>query len=157
MNKEEILVVEDEAKWQRELKRILEKKGYRVSVAGTYLKAMEAIERGTAKAAVVDLSLGVGDPSDRQGLNLLDKIQEKDEYMAVICVTGYGTVEESSDAVRKNKAFAFIGKSNFDVQLFTKKLKEAIKSAKIKKKADDVMKQILTETRAMKKLKRRLM
>ncbi len=80
--KTEILVIEDDADWQRELKQILEKNGYQVTIAGTYSEAMAAIRKDTAKVAVVDLSLKP-DRCDRHGVDVM-----KSTRMPVVCVSG---------------------------------------------------------------------
>lgn len=90
MVKEEILVIEDEFPWQRELKSILEGNDYEVTLATNYSEAVEALKSKTAKVAVVDMSLIPGDAHDRQGLEVA-----KEAVIPVVCISGYLTEDEA--------------------------------------------------------------
>ncbi len=90
MSKQEVLVIEDEAQWQRELKLIIEQEGYEVIIATKFSEAIEVLKRRTVKIAVVDMSLTLGDAEDRQGLRLA-----KEAAIPVICISGYLTDEEA--------------------------------------------------------------
>lgn len=90
MLQQEVLVIEDEEQWQRELRRLLERVGYEVISARTFIEATEALKRHTAKVAVVDMSLISGDAKDRQGIQLA-----KGSTIPVVCISGYLTDEEA--------------------------------------------------------------
>jgi DNA-binding NtrC family response regulator len=90
MSKQEVLIIEDDVQWQRELRRLLEKEGYEISSAVNFTEGVEALKRHTAKVAVVDMSLTSGDAKDRQGLKLA-----KESRIPVICISGYLTDVEA--------------------------------------------------------------
>lgn len=129
-----ILVVEDERNWQDMLGAILEDAGYSVEIASNCSEAKSAIEKQPFYLAVIDLSLIPGDPDNREGLQLLYELDKYENVMAAVVVTGYGTLEEASEAVRRRKAFAFIQKEGFDADGFRETVRKAIEHALAEKR-----------------------
>jgi two-component system nitrogen regulation response regulator NtrX len=129
-----ILVVEDEKNWQDMLEGVLEGEGYFVKIASNYSEAKSALEKQPFNLAVIDLSLIPGDPGDRGGLQLLYELDKYENVMAAIVLTGYGMLEEASEAIRKRKAFAFIEKAYLDAGRFRETVKRAIGSALAEKR-----------------------
>ncbi len=105
MDKAEILLIEDDLGWQRELKMSLEVAGYEVSVFATYDSAVNALEQHSAKAAVVDVSLIPNDASDRQGLLIMKKA-----HIPIVCVSGYLKPGEVGKLFHKELAGWFFDK-----------------------------------------------
>ncbi len=108
MAREDILLIEDEPRWQRELRRILEEGGYQVHVVDSYAGAVELLKQRTARVAVVDVSLEPGDAYDRQGLQVM-----AEAGIPVVCVSGYLTDEEVADVLRTGEAEWFFAKQSF--------------------------------------------
>ncbi|GIV58988.1 response regulator [Rhodocaloribacter litoris] len=106
--KEEVLLVEDERAWQRELKRILEEGGYAVRVVDNYEDAVRVLKEHAVKVAVVDVSLNPGDAYDRQGLAVM-----AEAGLPVVCVSGYLGEEEVKALLRDGKAEWFFAKQSF--------------------------------------------
>ncbi len=91
-----ILVVDDDATLAETLKDFLEHEGYPVQLALSGAEAMAAIERGGLCLALVDLMMPLTD-----GLALMDDLRARNPELAVIIMTGYGTIETAVEAMRR--------------------------------------------------------
>ncbi len=125
----DVLVVEDDALWRDKLQLVLTNRGHRVEVVSSYEQAQSALADRRFDLAVVDLSLVRGSATDRQGLQLLDEELSKHQGMAAVVVTAYGTLEEASQWAKTDKAFAFVGKQDFDSDRFLHLVDMAVKAA----------------------------
>lgn len=112
MANEEVLIVEDDPGWQRELRIILEEKGYRVRVAGTYSEALAVITNGIVKVAVVDLSLISENKKDRQGLELMKAIR-----IPVVVVSGVMWSGEGEKLLSDGLVREYFSKKNLNLQV----------------------------------------
>ncbi|MGG0412282.1 response regulator transcription factor [Peribacillus simplex] len=89
MNKESILIVEDEEKILRLLELELEIEGYQVGKAMDGKEALEAYRSGTWDLILLDVMLpGIS------GIELLRKIRAKNNFTPVILLTAKGSVED---------------------------------------------------------------
>ncbi len=91
-----ILVVDDDASLAETLKDFLEREGYPVQVALSGAEAVTALERGNLCLALVDLMMPLTD-----GLALMDDLRGRNPELAVIIMTGYGTIETAVEAMRR--------------------------------------------------------
>ncbi len=91
-----ILVVDDDATLAETLKDFLERDGYPVQVALSGAEAIAALERGGMCLALVDLMMPLTD-----GLALMDDLRARNPELAVIIMTGYGTIETAVEAMRR--------------------------------------------------------
>ncbi len=90
-----ILVVDDEAAVNNNIRKILAKKDYYVDQAFTKAEALEKIAGKAYKLVLLDLKIpGV------QGLELLAAIKESQPAAKVIIVTGYASIETAVEAAR---------------------------------------------------------
>ena len=93
--KEDILVIDDEAAVNNNIRKILVKKGYHVEQAMTKEEALRAIDRKTYGLVLLDLKIpGV------EGLELLKAIREKSPETLVIIITGYASIETAKESAR---------------------------------------------------------
>ncbi len=106
--KAEVLLIEDERAWQRELTRILEEGGYAVRLVDNYADAREALRTHHPTVAVVDVSLIPGDAYDRQGLQFMSEAG-----IPVVCVSGYLGKDEVEGLIREGRAEWFFAKQTF--------------------------------------------
>jgi DNA-binding NtrC family response regulator len=90
-----ILVVDDEASIRESLQTLLELEGYTVETATSG-------EEGLARLAEVPVDLVLLDYAlpERNGLEVLREIRERDPELAVIMITAYGTVENAVAAMQ---------------------------------------------------------
>jgi two-component system, NtrC family, response regulator AtoC len=103
MNHANILVVDDESLVRWSLKERLEAQGYDVTEAET---ATEALSRSVTDIDLVllDFKLPGGD-----GLDVLRQIKEKSPETLVIMMTGYSTVENAVEAMKRG-AYHYVNK-----------------------------------------------
>jgi two-component system NtrC family response regulator len=92
-----ILVVDDDASLGATLKEFFTSEGYRVELAQSGAEAL-AIQaaRGPIALALVDLIM----PS-MDGLSLTVELRQRDPDIAVVIMTGYGTIETAIEAIKK--------------------------------------------------------
>jgi DNA-binding NtrC family response regulator len=101
---EHLLIVEDEPEMRDLLRKVLEKEGYRVSVAGDGREAFTLLLREGFDLVVTDMLM----PRDG-GLELLAAIQRSRLALPVIIVTAFGDWDSYSRALDLGAA-AFINK-----------------------------------------------
>ncbi len=111
-----ILVVDDDAELAATLQEFLQHEGYTVEVALSAAEAMALKERNPhLSLALVDLMMA---PTD--GLTLMEQLQRQNPDLAVIIMTGYGTIETAVEAIKRG-AEDYLTKP-FDRQAVTKKI-----------------------------------
>ncbi|MBI2836989.1 MAG: sigma-54-dependent Fis family transcriptional regulator [Acidobacteria bacterium] len=92
-----ILVVDDDAELASTMQEFLQGEGYAVSVAMSSVEAAAVHERNPDIAvAIVDLIMPVGN-----GLTVMEDLQRRNPDVAVIIMTGYGTIETAVEAVKR--------------------------------------------------------
>ena len=95
VEREDVLVIDDEAAVNNNIRKILAKKGYSVDQAMNKEEALKKIEAKAYRLALLDLKIpGV------QGLELLEAIREKSPETLVIIITGYASIETAVESAR---------------------------------------------------------
>lgn len=111
-----ILVVDDDARLAGTLREFLEQEGYAVEVALSAAEALALHERHPNLAvALVDLIMPVTD-----GLALMEELHRRDPDLAVVIMTGFGTIETAVEAIKRG-AEDYLTKP-FDHQAVRKKV-----------------------------------
>jgi DNA-binding NtrC family response regulator len=101
---EHLLIVEDELEMRELLRKVLEKEGYRISVAGDGREALAVLSREPFDLIVTDMLM----PNDG-GLELLEAVQRSHLALPVIIVTAFGDWYSYCRALELGAA-AFINK-----------------------------------------------
>jgi DNA-binding NtrC family response regulator len=96
MTKRLILIVDDQTELRDLLCRGLSKNGYSIFGAGRVEEAMHLLGKEPFDLVITDVKL-----PDRDGLQLLDTIKSKTPHLPVIVMTGFGSVENAVEAMRK--------------------------------------------------------
>lgn len=92
---QEVLVIDDEAAVNNNIRKILSKKGFSVDQAMTKDEALQKIEAKAYRLVLLDLKIpGV------QGLELLQAVREKSPETLVIIITGYASIETAKESAR---------------------------------------------------------
>lgn len=92
---EDLLVIDDEAAVNNNIRKILSKRGFSVDQAMTKEEALQKIGEKAYKLVLLDLKIpGV------KGLELLEAIREKSPGTLVIIITGYASIETAKDSAR---------------------------------------------------------
>src|SRR5882724_4397239 len=90
-----ILIIDDEAAIRESLETLLELEGYRITTAETGEEGLARIAERAYDLILLDFAL-----PDRNGLEILLDIQDRDPNLAVIMITAYGTVENAVRAMQ---------------------------------------------------------
>ncbi len=106
-----ILVVDDDQLLVRSLADWLEQLGYRIEQATNVAQACQLLERSTFDVALVDVRLG-----EEDGFAVLEHARRHCPGVAVVLMTGYGTVEMAIEALRAG-AFDLLTKPVLDAEL----------------------------------------
>ena len=121
---ETILIVDDDRGIRYSLKRMFEAKGLEVIAARNGREALELLEEGLSPdLALVDIVM-----PGLSGLDLLEKIKEKDQKIIVIMATAHGTTERAIRAMKLG-AYDYIQKP-FDIPKMWATIREALEAAK---------------------------
>ena len=90
-----VLVVDDERNIRRSLEMILEGEGYKVTCAASGEEALDALKETDFQAALLDIFMpGIN------GIDALKQMKETRPDLAVIVISGHGTVQDAVRATR---------------------------------------------------------
>ncbi|WP_227483221.1 MULTISPECIES: sigma-54-dependent transcriptional regulator [unclassified Clostridioides] len=118
-----ILVVDDELEYGTIMKKILQKNGYVVDIALSGEEAVSIIKKNKN----YDLILSDVMMKNMDGVQLLDKIKSINKNIEVILVTGYGSIENAVEAMKRGALSYFIKSNPIETLL------EEIEKVKIEK------------------------
>lgn len=91
-----ILVVDDDETIRLTLKEVLEGMGHEVILSGSYHHALDKMDESLPDLTLLDLRLpGIS------GLELLEKVKEKDINTLIIVMTGYGSIDSAVEAMKR--------------------------------------------------------
>ncbi len=99
-----VLIIDDEAAIRESLQFLMEDDGYEVVTAQDGEEGLAKLDSLTVDLVLLDFQL-----PDRNGLEILRDIRERDPELAVIMITAYGTPENAVAAI-KGGAVNFIAK-----------------------------------------------
>lgn len=99
-----ILVIDDEKAIRNTLKDILEVEGHNVDVAEDGHAGLEMFENGSYELVLCDIKMPQMD-----GIEVLEKLQERQPDVPVVMISGHGNIDTAVDAIKKG-AFDFIEK-----------------------------------------------
>jgi len=99
-----ILVVDDEPDFRELFAEIITRLGYQVVTAANGLEALEFIRQQKIDVALIDFQM-----PQLNGLELLHEIKKIDEEIAVLFVTGHGSIESAVAAIKQG-AYDYITK-----------------------------------------------
>jgi len=97
-----ILIVDDESETRETLSEGLSKNGYSIYLAENVARALYLFDREAFDLVITDVKL-----PDRDGLQLLDNIKSRAAPIPVIVMTGYGSIQNAVEAMRKG-AFDYV-------------------------------------------------
>ena len=120
-----ILVVEDEGDMRDGLKKILSRRGYSVDTAEDGLRAVEKMKQTSFQVVIADLKMPGID-----GIGVLQRAKDIDHTIAVIIITGFGTVTSAVESMRLG-AFDYITKP-FKPDDITLTVKRALKTERLR-------------------------
>ena len=95
MNKERILIIDDDAAIRDACFQVLTRSGYEAELASTPEEALELISKFEFDVILLDLKM-----PGMNGLDLLKHIKEDDPHAEVVIITAYGTVQNAVEAMK---------------------------------------------------------
>jgi two-component system NtrC family response regulator len=99
---ETILIVDDEKNYPRILSAVLEEEGFETLCANSGYEALEILKNSDVDLVLTDMKMPKMD-----GIELLEKIKDKDQDLPVIMMTAHGTVDKAVEAMQKG-AYSYI-------------------------------------------------
>lgn len=124
------LVIEDDHSWQQILEEILTDAGLIVDTADSVEAAIAHLRSIPHQIAVVDLSLGGHDHTNRDGLRVLDEVCIHDPSCVTLLLTGFATVEIAVSSLTEHGAFTCLRKSAFRRSEFREVVRKALAQAR---------------------------
>jgi DNA-binding NtrC family response regulator len=104
MSPAHVLIIDDEMAIRESLQTLLELEDYIVTQADTAEQGLSLLAANTYDLVMLDISL-----PDRNGLDVLEEIRERDASTPIIMITAHGTVDNAIRAMQ-NGASNFIAK-----------------------------------------------
>jgi len=99
-----IIIIDDEPGILQVMRKLAERMGHETSAYQSGKDGMAAIQRVIPDVVVVDLRIG-----DMSGLEIIQRCHSQYPHIAIIMVTGYGTVESAVEAMKLG-AFDYLTK-----------------------------------------------
>ena len=90
-----ILIIDDEASILSLMTKLCEQMGHKVFATQTGAEGVRLIEAESPDLVIVDLRIG-----DMNGLQIIEDTRTKYPQIAIVMVTGYGTVETAVEAMK---------------------------------------------------------
>ena len=129
--KTEILVIDDNADIRFLICNILQENGYSIRSAANFDQAIKEIEKKLPNLALVDIKL---DKGDKDGIDLLKLLMNKNKSVPVIMISGHANVQVAVEAIRLG-AYEFVEKP-FSSEKLLNYVKRALEVTTIKKEKD---------------------
>lgn len=136
MQKIKVLMVDDEAQFRETTSKILTRRGYETTMAGTGEEAMAILEKAHHDVVVLDIKMpGMG------GHETLTRIKQAHPGIQVIMLTGHGDLESAQTSFHR-EAFDYLTKP-CDIDRLAARINDAFTMARTgrrpEKKARDIM------------------
>ena len=126
--KKKILVIDDNADIRFLICNILQESGYSIRSAANYEQAITEINIKLPNLAIVDIKL---DKGDRDGIDLLKLLMNKDKSLPVIMISGHANVQVAVEAIRMG-AYEFLEKP-FSSEKLLNYVRRALEISSVKK------------------------
>ena len=91
-----LLIVDDDNSFRERLARAMDKKGFKVTQAGSVKEGIDSIKTSNPSYAVVDLRL-----NDGNGLEVVKELQNSNSKSKIIMLTGYGNIPTAVAAIKE--------------------------------------------------------
>lgn len=129
-----ILIIDDEEKLRRLLKRIISLEGFDVIEAGSFKEAARLMDKEVPDVVLCDVKL-----PDGNGVDFIKEIKIKHPSTEIILLTAYGSIADGVQAMR-NGAFDYITKGD-DNDKIIPLLHRALEKVQMIKKLENLKKQ----------------
>lgn len=131
LNGYQVLIVEDDRRWQPVLAESLKGKGYAVSIAASYERATARIQHNLYHVVIVDFQLADNEQGNADGYLMLKYLGNLN--LPVVVVTGLNRTD-LVDGAWKQGIFDCLSKRDFDADDFIDTVAEAVRSGELGKR-----------------------
>ena len=128
----EILIVDDNIDIRNIINELIVDAGYTTRIAANYSQAINEIDKKLPDVAILDVKL---DKGDKDGIELLSYIKNKDKDIPVLVISGHANIEMAINSLKKG-AFEFIEKP-FDQERLLNFVKRAVENHNLKKQNNE--------------------
>jgi len=135
-----ILVVDDEIQYQEVINMILQSEGYKTKVASSGEEALEILKKEEFHLVLTDLKMNGMD-----GIHLLEEIKNNYTNTYVMLITGFGTIKNAVEAMKKG-AFGYFIKGNNPGELL-REIEKVKKECESTEKVEKINNKFLLDTR----------
>lgn len=90
-----LIIIDDDQPMREQLGRVMERRGYQVTLAGSIGEAQAIIADKAFNFAIVDMKLG-----DGYGLELVDELKISNSNIRIVMLTGYGNIATAVAAIK---------------------------------------------------------
>mgnify|MGYP001370052316 CR=1 FL=1 len=97
----EILIVDDNIDIRNIINELIVDAGYSTRVAANYNQAISEIDKKLPDVAILDVKL---DKGDKDGIELLSYIKNKDKDIPVIVISGHANIEMAIKSLKNGTA-----------------------------------------------------
>lgn len=129
MERMDILIIEDEERWQNTYRELLGDK-YKIECVSNLADAQNVLRRHFFPVALVDIRLDKDDDTNEEGMEVLALIHALDEGTSAIVLTAWGTVDTAKRALRGYDVFDYLEKQTLDVHAMMDMAEKAMQAAK---------------------------
>jgi DNA-binding NtrC family response regulator len=96
-----ILVADDQPDVLKALRLLLRPEGYQTTTASSAKEIIDSIEVSDFDIVLMDLNYVRGETSGKHGLELLERIRQIDEFLPVVVMTAWSSVELAVETMRR--------------------------------------------------------
>jgi signal transduction histidine kinase len=125
----DVLIVDDTPVWRDDLRDALPSEHCSFRMADSYAEAMRQLASTRFKLAILDLRLVHADEQNKDGLRLLQHIDEQGLGTKVIVITGYGDLFDRQPAGRSANLVGVLSKGDFDLQQYRELVRRGLRAA----------------------------
>lgn len=140
MDNLKILVVDDEIQYQEVINMILQSEGYETKVASSGEEALEILKKEEFHLVLTDLKMNGMD-----GIHLLEEIKNNYMNTYVMLITGFGTIKNAVEAMKKG-AFGYFIKGNNPGDLL-REIEKVKKECESTEKVEKINNKFLLDTK----------
>lgn len=95
-----ILIADDDPSIVAALRLFLKSEGFQITTASSPAEAIYFVKQNDVDLALIDLNYQADTTSGREGINLTEQLAALDENLAIVCMTGWASVEIAVDVMK---------------------------------------------------------
>lgn len=128
----DVLIVDDDHDWAATVADVVGTEGLSVVIANSRAQASSALDITRFKVAVLDMRLADQNPENKEGLELLEKIDATGLDTQVLLMSGFWEDRDLERARRSTRLVNVFVKQRFDMQEFRNSLRTALERVQVR-------------------------